>query len=314
MDVFRLRGELLEEVPSEQFALERDIQHLVETNLETLFGLTFVVSEFAIGDFRIDTLAFDSETNAFVIIEYKKGHSYSVVDQGYSYLSTMLENKADFILEYNERIEKTLKRNDIDWSSSQVIFVSPSFNSYQKNSVNFRDVPFQLWEVRRYSDGILILDQHKSSSKESIEKLGGSNSAISSVSSEVKVFEEEDHYRNTSREVLNQWNKIKTYFEGLEESSLNVRKPYISVVKSSTSICFVRFQNSSLRIEVLRGGKRPNGELTKGFFSLDDPKKMAREHERDWKGGKRNSYYIQVKEKTDIEYVLYLLKQKYDTL
>lgn len=70
------------------------------------------------GDFRIDTLAFDESSNSFVIIEYKKGNSYSVVDQGYSYLSTMVNNKAEFILEYNEKTNDVLKRNDVDWTSS----------------------------------------------------------------------------------------------------------------------------------------------------------------------------------------------------
>ena len=96
-------------------------------------NLQFVTTEFAIDTFRLDTLCFDDETNSFVIVEYKKGSSYSVIDQGYSYLSVMLNNKADFILEYNEKQDRTLKRDEVDWSSSRVLFVSPAFNSFQKN-------------------------------------------------------------------------------------------------------------------------------------------------------------------------------------
>jgi hypothetical protein len=43
------------------------------------------------------------ESGAFVIIEYKKDRNFSVVDQGVAYLNLMPNNKADFILEYNER-------------------------------------------------------------------------------------------------------------------------------------------------------------------------------------------------------------------
>ena len=67
-------------------------------------------------NFRIDTLAFDTETKSFVRIEYKRDRSFSVVDQGFAYLSLMLNNKADFILEYNERMKDNLKREDVDWS------------------------------------------------------------------------------------------------------------------------------------------------------------------------------------------------------
>ena len=75
-----------------------------------VFGLKFVGSQFALHGFRIDTLAFDQETSAFVIIEYKRDRSFSVIDQGYAYLALMLNNKADFILEYNEKKKKNLQQ------------------------------------------------------------------------------------------------------------------------------------------------------------------------------------------------------------
>jgi hypothetical protein len=43
---------------------------------------------------RIDTLAFDNESKAFVIIEYKKDRNFSVVDQGMAYLNLMLNKKS----------------------------------------------------------------------------------------------------------------------------------------------------------------------------------------------------------------------------
>ena len=173
MNIYKLTKGKLTEVERNSFSLEKDIQSLVEGNLEDLFGLEFVSTEFRVGDYRIDTLAFDRDNSAFVVVEYKRGHSYSVIDQGYSYLSSMLESKADFILEYNESSGQTLKRDDIDWSQSKVIFVSPFFNSYQKNSVNFKDVPFELWEIKKYSNGTVSFNQHQSSSKESIQNIEG---------------------------------------------------------------------------------------------------------------------------------------------
>ena len=34
--------------------------------------------------------------------------------------------------QYNEKMKNSLKRDDVDWSCSKVIFISPSFNTYQK--------------------------------------------------------------------------------------------------------------------------------------------------------------------------------------
>ena len=100
MDVYSKQNKKLNSVEIIPFKKEKDIQDLVEQNSMTLFGVDFVSSEFTIGEFRIDTLCFDHDNNSFVIIEYKKGSSYSVIDQGYSYLSKMLNNKDSFILEY----------------------------------------------------------------------------------------------------------------------------------------------------------------------------------------------------------------------
>jgi len=80
------------------------LQKICDDNLETLFRLKLVKSQFAIENFRIDTLAFDEETKAFVVIEYKKGENFSVIDQGYTYLSLVLNNKAECVLAYQEAL------------------------------------------------------------------------------------------------------------------------------------------------------------------------------------------------------------------
>jgi len=60
------------------------MQKLAEANLQQIFGLDLVSSEFELKGQRIDTLAFDKDSNAFAIIEYKKDKNISVSDQGMS--------------------------------------------------------------------------------------------------------------------------------------------------------------------------------------------------------------------------------------
>jgi hypothetical protein len=59
-----------------------------------------------------------------------------------AYLNLMLNNKADFILEYNDRSSgpSALKRTDIDWSQSRVLFVAPEFTKYQQYAIGFKDI------------------------------------------------------------------------------------------------------------------------------------------------------------------------------
>jgi hypothetical protein len=139
MPLFSIKSDRLERVKEVPFKSERkDIQHTTESSLKEVFGYEFVKSELQLNNLRIDTLAFDNENKSFVIIEYKIDQSFSVVDQGYAYLALLLNNKAEFILEYNENKNQSLKRDDIDWSQSKVIFVSPQFTKYQKQAINFR--------------------------------------------------------------------------------------------------------------------------------------------------------------------------------
>ena len=73
MQLFQNNNLSLSELIEIPFKLERDIQQLFEKNLLQITGLEFVKSEFSIQNQRIDTLAFDRENNAFIIIEYKEG-------------------------------------------------------------------------------------------------------------------------------------------------------------------------------------------------------------------------------------------------
>ncbi len=74
----------ISEVKEKPFKLEKEIQKLFEANLNSIMGLEFVKSEFTIKNKRIDTLAFDTQSNAFIIIEYKRDKNMSVVDQGFN--------------------------------------------------------------------------------------------------------------------------------------------------------------------------------------------------------------------------------------
>jgi len=316
MDLYNLKKENLEPVDRDPFKLERDIQSLVENNMETLFDIEFVKSEFSLGEFRLDSLCFDHDSNSFVIVEYKKGSSYSVIDQGYSYLSLMLNNKSDFILEYNETKNKSLKRGDIDWSQSRIIFISPSFSHYQKNSVNFKDVPFELWEIKRFSNGTIGLDQHISSSEESIQKIDNrKDSVIKNVGKEVKIYDEKDHISKCSETMLGCWVELRQHLSEVDETELVPKKHYIGLKYGRKSSIYFWFKKESITIEINRGLIKPDGSKSKSYFNIDDPKNISVEKSWKWKTGtKGTTYQISFNKNSDIHYLIFLIKQKLKNL
>ena len=221
----------LKEIP---FKLEKDIQRTIENNLERIFGYKFIKSEFSIKSNRIDTLAFDEESQSFVIFEYKQGRNYSVVDQGVSYLNLMLEYKADFIIEHNESQKKNLKRSDVDWSQSKVIFVAPSFTDFQRQSSNFKDLPIELWEIKRFDNGIIVINPlKKSQSAPSIKQIQNNDqSEIEKVVKEIKVYTEEDHLTGKPDEVIELYENYKNAILNLaSDIESHPKKLYIAFKK-----------------------------------------------------------------------------------
>ena len=195
MEIFTKDGDSLKEITEIPFRLEKDLQDIVEKNLKQVLGIDFVKSEFPLHNLRIDTLGFDRESNSFVIIEYKRDKSSSVVDQGLSYLSLMLNNKAEFILTYNENTKESLRKEDVDWSQSKVIFVAQYFTSYQKQAIGFRDFPIELWEVKNYSNKTILFNKIQSPEKtESINIISSKSDVVRSVSRELKTYTEEYHF------------------------------------------------------------------------------------------------------------------------
>jgi len=210
MPIFRISGELLTPIKIIPFTREKDIQSITEHNLQVIFGLQFICSEFAVGNFRLDTIGYDEEAKAFTLIEYKKDQNFSIIDQGYAYLSLMLNHKADFVLALNENTGASSTKSDFDWSQSKVIFVSPSFTPYQIEASNFKDMPIELWEVHLYSNDIIrynmIRSQRPTASLGSISRVG---KAIEKVRTEIKVFTEDAILNDIENETREAYMMIK---------------------------------------------------------------------------------------------------------
>ncbi len=300
MQLYHQQNVSLSNLKEKPFRLEKDIQKLFEANLEQITGFKFVKTEFSLKSVRLDTLAFDEESKSFVIIEYKRDRNYSVVDQGVSYLNLMLEYKADFIVEYNESCSKNLKRDDVDWSQSRVIFVAPSFTSFQKQSSNFKDLPIELWEIKQFENGIIVINPvKKSQSAPSIKQVQSNNgdSEISKVVKEIKVYSEDDHLNNKSDELKELYEAYKNAILNLSsEIEIEPKKLYIAF-KKGKNITDIKLQNKELKLWV---------NLKKG--ELDDPKGLAVDvsNTGHWGNG---DYQLNITDTKNLEYIMSLVKQ-----
>ena len=309
--LFELNKNNLKEISEKNFDLEKDIQDIVESNVEKLFDLKLVKSEFIINNYRLDSLCFDEDKKSFVIIEYKKNQSYSVIDQGYSYLSAMLNNKSDFILEFNENMNASIKRDEIDWSQSRIIFISPSFSSYQKDSVNFRDMPFDLYEIKKFSNKYVSLNKLISESKESINKDTKKNkSLINKVADEIKVYSEDDvlKNRNEMRELYELLKEEVLKFQG---SELVAARNYMTLKKNNKIVAYIGVQVKNIDIGIIRRLSFKNQvDKAKISYEIKDPKKIFSIHKPD---NRREIYRYKFNNDKDFNFLIDVLKHAFDS-
>lgn len=298
MALFKKTASKLDGIKEIPFKLEKDIQRLFESNLLQIMGLEMVKSEFTIKNKRIDTLGFDIQTKSFVIIEYKRDKSSSVVDQGFTYLNLMLQNKADFILEYNEGLKKNLKRDDVDWSQTRVAFVSQGFTENQREATNFKDIAIELWEVKQYEGGVVSINQiKKSSAAESIKAITDKNKDLQEITKQIKVYTEDDHLQGKPEETIELYEKFKSSILELSPNiEVKPQKLYIAY-KQNSNICDIEVQKSAIKITInVKSGK------------LDDPKKLTKDVSNlgHWGNG---DYELRVDSDKDLEYIMSLVKQ-----
>ena len=299
MLIYNNKNEKITQIKEKPFKLEKEIQQLFESNLNTIMGLELVKSEFSIKNRRIDSLAYDTQNNAFIIIEYKRNKNTGLVDQGFAYLSLMLENKADFILEHNESLKKQLKREDVEWSQTRVVFVSTSFTETQKSATNFKDIAIELWEVKRFeNDTVSITPIKKSKSAESIKPLTEQAKELKAVQDEIRVYTEEDHLIKPTEEIKELYelvrNRILTLADDIE---IIPKKVCIVFKKDKNNFCSLHLQKNNIKIW-----------LNYKWGEINEPKGIACNVSNKGHYGP-GDYEIDVKDDSQLEYILSLIKE-----
>lgn len=157
--LFHLHADRTEELPASTFPIEKTLQTLLERNLDTFLGVRFVASEHRTGSShagRIDTLGLD-ENNSPVIIEYKRDVNESVINQGLYYLNWLVNNRAEFQLLVQEKLDQATAKV-IDWSAPRVICIAGDFTKFDVHAVQQIGRNIELVRYTRYGEEHLMLE------------------------------------------------------------------------------------------------------------------------------------------------------------
>lgn len=293
MPIFNIKNKKLFELKSET-PTERELQELVDENLYEIFGLKFIKREFGGQGLFIDTIAYDSETKAPVLIEYKKDTYQSVVDQGMAYLHWLLTHKGDYQLALNDKLGK----KEVDWSQAKVIFIAKRFNLHQIYASGFKNAPFELYRYDLCGDIFLIEPVEIPKSDISITSILKTKE-VEKVAQQVKTYTLEDHLKKASEKTKILFEKLQKFIFSLDERIQE--KPvswYIGYKVRYFNFCSVVIYKDKLKIYV-RAQK------------IDDSKGLFKKVPAKWGWGKIPLWFININSDKDLEYVLSIIKQGY---
>ena len=157
--LFRYTSNGTIELPGKAVAIERTLQKLIESQMETFLGVRFLASEYSTGAKhrgRIDSLGFD-ENGCPVIIEYKRHSNENVINQGLFYLDWLLDHKADFRFLVMDKLGKD-EADKIEWSGTRLLCIAADFTRYDEHAVAQINRNIELIRYKLFGDDLLLFE------------------------------------------------------------------------------------------------------------------------------------------------------------
>ena len=155
--LFNINGKV-KEYQSSTVTLEKELQTVIENNMETFFGVTFLATEYRTTDGgRMDSIGID-ENNCPVIFEYKRSMKDNVINQGLFYLNWLLDHKDSFKVLVIEKLG--LKAADkIDWTMPRVVCVAGDFTKYDESAIKQMNRNISLIRYKKFGSDLLMFEQ-----------------------------------------------------------------------------------------------------------------------------------------------------------
>ena len=248
MALFKLEKDNLKKVKLKRFTSERELQRLCENNLEELFQVRFVATEFSTGEVhggRIDTIGLDYENNP-VIIEYKLDKNSTVLNQGLFYMDWLVDHKGDFELAAKNKLGNDIK---IRWDDPKLFLVAQEYSKYDKHAINRINYDISLFKYLAYEDGSFYIENiiynNNPTEKTKID-----------IKSEKTRYERKEY--NLEKHINNKSDKIVDLYKELDEKIMGINdqierkytQTYIGY-RTTRNFAEINIQSNSIQIYVL---------------------------------------------------------------
>lgn len=282
-----------------QFKLERQLQKLVEANMQDIFGVSFVASEFVIrGEQpgRIDTLGLDAEGTP-TIIEYKRDEHENVINQGLYYMNWLVEHRGDFELAAQRRLGQDV---EVNWNHPRLIIIAQNYAKWDTYAVNRMGEGIELWRYVVYGDDLLHLELIFGQQRNAPTTSGSISAAQLSENEPEYTLE---YHRNYGQ------NQIRGMFEKLREGILALASEDGEIIETPNKLYIsYRHGKNFCEVQVLKRALKLHLDIS--HAQLQDPRQLARDVSTigHWGTG---DVEVQIESLEEVDYLLGLVAQSY---
>ena len=172
--LFQYKSNSASELAGKSASIERTLQRLIESQMETFLGVRFLATEYSTGNKhrgRIDSLGLD-ENGCPVIVEYKRHSNENVINQGLFYLDWLLDHKADFRLLVMDTLGPE-EGGKIEWSGTRLLCIAADFTRYDEHAVAQINRNIELIRYKLFGEDLLLLELVNGASAASTQSTTG---------------------------------------------------------------------------------------------------------------------------------------------
>jgi predicted transport protein len=255
--IFEISANKLLPVEQKNFSLEKELQNLIEGNLEVVFNCRLVATEFSTGAQhagRIDSLALSEEDNP-VIIEYKKVESSELINQSLFYLHWIQDHKGDFEIAVQKALGNGIQ---VDWSDVRVICIAPNYKKYDLHAVQVMGANIELWKYRLFTNNSLYLEEvfHNTKSATTVTAVTDKNPVMVEAGKKAALvrttatYTFDEHLDGKSKQIQQLIHAIREFVTGLDSSIEEVPKKFYVAYKASQNIVCLEAKSKNIKLFV----------------------------------------------------------------
>ncbi len=226
---------------------EKNLQTLVERNLNEVLGMHLLASEYTTIGGRIDTLAVDYN-GAPVIIEYKRNQNDNVINQALSYLRWLKAQKVEFfeMLIVKKLGQELAKGINVDWHNPRVVCIAENYSKFDIDTVEVIPIRMELFKYRYYDNGIFNL--------ESINNVESTPIKTQRVLNESEDSEKElnlDHHLNkVSVEIKELFLELRNRILQIDEDIIERITPFYVAYRALKNFAEIHIKKNQINIHL----------------------------------------------------------------